>query len=147
MGPVGPWTLLSGIINQVSMEWSNVKTESEIHLKSPYKAILVVALFVRCHDVTRWKYFPRYWSFCEGKSPVDSSHKDQWREASMFCLICAWTNGWANNRYADDLRRHYAHYDVIVMVDFVGNFLYLYYTLYNMHSILSCIMMMFISGF
>ena len=31
-------------------------------------------------------------------------------------LICAWTNGWVNNRYAGDLRRHHTHYDVIVMV-------------------------------
>ena len=23
----------------------------------------------------------------------------------------AWTNGWINNRYAGDLRRHHAHYD------------------------------------
>ena len=30
-------------------------------------------------------------------------------------LICAWTNGWVNNRDAGDLRRHHAHYDVTVM--------------------------------
>ena len=28
---------------------------------------------------------------------------------------CAWINGWVNNREAGDLRRHRAHYDVIVM--------------------------------
>ena len=33
----------------------------------------------------------------------------------MFSLICGWTNGWVNNRDAGDLRRHWAHYDVIVM--------------------------------
>ena len=33
----------------------------------------------------------------------------------MFSLICAWTNSWANNGDADDLRRHHDHYDVIVM--------------------------------
>ena len=49
-------------------------------------------------------------------SPVDSPHKGQWRGVSMFSLICAWTNGWTNNRCAGDLRRHRAHYDVIVMV-------------------------------
>ena len=32
----------------------------------------------------------------------------------MFSLICAWTNGWANNRDAGNLRRHRAHYGVIV---------------------------------
>ena len=34
----------------------------------------------------------------------------------MFSLICATTNGRVKNREAGDLRRHRAHYDVIVMV-------------------------------
>ena len=33
----------------------------------------------------------------------------------MFSLICAWINGWVNNREADNLRRHCAHFDVTVM--------------------------------
>ena len=33
----------------------------------------------------------------------------------MLSLICAWMNGWVNNREAGDLRRHPAHYDVTVM--------------------------------
>ena len=33
----------------------------------------------------------------------------------MFYLICAWTNGCANNRDAGDFRRHRAHYGVTVM--------------------------------
>ena len=33
----------------------------------------------------------------------------------MFSLICVWINCWVNNREAGDLRRHRAHYDVIVM--------------------------------
>ena len=33
----------------------------------------------------------------------------------MFSLICAWINCWVNKRKAGDLRRHRAHYDVIVM--------------------------------
>ena len=33
----------------------------------------------------------------------------------MFALICAWVNEWANNGEAGDLRRHRAHYDLIVM--------------------------------
>ena len=48
--------------------------------------------------------------------PVDSLHKGQWRGALMFSLICAWTNGWANNRDAGDLRLHRAHYDVTVII-------------------------------
>ena len=45
------------------------------------------------------------------RSPANSAHKGQWRGA----LICAWTNVWANNWDASDLRRHLAHYDVTVM--------------------------------
>ena len=40
----------------------------------------------------------------------------QWRAALMFPLICAWRNGWANNRKAGDLRRHHAHYAVRIML-------------------------------
>ena len=61
--------------------------------------------------------FPRYWPFVRGihRSPVNSPHKGQWRRSMMFSLICAWMNDWVNNREAGDLRRHRAHYDVIVM--------------------------------
>ena len=58
---------------------------------------------------------PRYWLFVRGihRSPVNSPHKSQWRGALMF--LCAWINGWVNNREAEDLRRHRANYDVIEM--------------------------------
>ena len=49
------------------------------------------------------------------RSPVNSSHKGQWRWALMFSLISVWINSWINNREAGDLRRYRAHYDVIVM--------------------------------
>ena len=45
---------------------------------------------------------------------VNSSHKDQWRGALVFSLICAWINDWVNNREAGDLRRHRGHYNVNV---------------------------------
>ena len=51
-------------------------------------------------------------------SPVNSPHKGQWCRALMFSLIWARINGWhgwVNNRKAGDLRRHRAHYDMIVM--------------------------------
>ena len=69
-------------------------------------------------DVIKWKRFPRYWPFVRGihRSPVNSSHKGQWRGALMFSLICAWINGWVNNHKAGDLRRYRAHYDVTVMM-------------------------------
>ena len=54
-------------------------------------------------------------ALCARNSPVNSPHKGQWRGALMFSLICTWINGWVNNGEAGDLRRHRAHYDVIVM--------------------------------
>ena len=64
-------------------------------------------------DVTKWKHFPRYWLFVWGihRSPVDSLTKAS--DAELWCFL--WANGWANNRDADDLRRHRAHHDVNVM--------------------------------
>ena len=58
-----------------------------------------------------------YLPFVRGihRSPVNSPHKGQWRGALMFSLICARINDWVNNREAGDLRRHRAHYDVMVM--------------------------------
>ena len=75
-------------------------------------------LFYLHDDVLKWKkHFPRYWPFVWGihRSSVNSPHKGQWHGALMFSLICVWMNGWVTNRQADDLRRHQAHYDVIVM--------------------------------
>ena len=73
---------------------------------------------LRYHDdVMKWKYFPRYWPFVRGihRPPVNSPHKGQRRGALIFSLISAWINGLVNNREAGDLRRHRAHYDVIVL--------------------------------
>ena len=68
-------------------------------------------------DVIQWKHFPRYLPFVRGihRSPVNSPHKGQWRGALMSSLICAWINGWVNTRNAGYLRRHHAHYDVILV--------------------------------
>ena len=57
-------------------------------------------------------------ALCEGKPLVTSGfpHKGQRGRASMFSLICTWTNVWANNQDASDLRRHCTHYDVTVMI-------------------------------
>ena len=54
-------------------------------------------------------------AICAGNSPVNSTHKGQWRGALRFSLICAWMNGWVNNCEVGDLRRHRIHYDVTIM--------------------------------
>ena len=79
----------------------------------------MISLQAKWHDdVIKWKHFPRYWPVVRGihRPPVNSPHKGKWRGALMFSFICTWINGWVNNREAGDLRRHRAHYDVIVMV-------------------------------
>ena len=69
-------------------------------------------------DVIKWEHFPRYWPFVRGihRSPVNSPNKGQWRGALMFSLIYARIN----TGEACDLRRHHAHYDVIVMYTFIN---------------------------
>ena len=61
--------------------------------------------------------FPRYWHVVRGirRSSLNSPHKGQWRWALMFSLICAWINGWINNREAGDFKGHRVHYDATVM--------------------------------
>ena len=55
-------------------------------------------------------------ALCAGNSPLNYLHKDQWRGALMYTLICTWINGWVNNREVCELRLHRAHNDVTVMV-------------------------------
>ena len=68
-------------------------------------------------DVIKWKHFPWYCTFVQGihQSLENFSHKGQRPEALMFSLICAWINGWVNNREAGSLRRHHDHYDITVI--------------------------------
>ena len=94
----------------------------------------IFGVFEKCglisKNIRKWKqwkkritkFCPNIWqpilltdSFTFHQSPVNSPHKGQWRGALMFSLICTWINGWVKNREAGDLRRHRAHYDVIVM--------------------------------
>ena len=69
-------------------------------------------------DVIKWKHFLRCWPFVRGIhwSPVNFPHKGQLRGALMFSLICARINALVNNHQAGVLRRHRAHYDVIIMM-------------------------------
>ena len=70
-------------------------------------------------DAIKWKHFPRYWPFVRGirRSPVNSPHKGQWRGALVFLWSTPWINDWVNTHQDGDLRRHKAHYDVIVRQD------------------------------
>ena len=97
------------------MAWNH--TEKNHYLKQWWPSLLV-----HMHDdVIKWKHFPHYWPFVRGihRSPVNSTHKSQWRGALLFTLICAPINGWVNNCEAGDLRHNPTHYDVIVMVSVI----------------------------
>ena len=79
--------------------------------------VCLLSLTLALHDdFIKWKHFPRYWPVVSGihRSPVNSSHKSQWRGALMFSLICVRINAWVNNCDANDRRCHRAHYDVTV---------------------------------
>ena len=95
------------------------------HHLSPNSPRLML-LFVKCATVNKvylilsylikWKPLSRYWPLVRGnhRSPVDSPHKGQWRGALMFSWSAPEQTR-ANNRDVGDLRRHRAHYDVIVV--------------------------------
>ena len=56
-------------------------------------------------------------AFGAGNSPVTGEFPAQRPVTrNSVSLICAWINGWVNNREAGDLRHHRAHYDVTVML-------------------------------
>ena len=82
-------------------------------------SVIHVLIMETC-DVINWEHFPRNWPFVRGihRSPVNSPRKGQWRGALIFSLFAAWISGWVNNGETGDLRRHRAHYDVIVMNDY-----------------------------
>ena len=123
---------------QYKCNWSHVGFNYGNHQKSAigtnfpelvWNGLFILTLywlyFQPLHDdVIKWKYFPRYWPFVRGihRSQVNSPHKGQWRGALILSLICAWINGWVNNREADDWRRHWAHNDVIVMSTYILNY-------------------------
>ena len=56
-----------------------------------------------CGEYTGHRWIPR----------TKASHAEFW----CFFLSAPWVNGWVNTREAGDLRRHRAHYDVIVMMN------------------------------
>ena len=62
--------------------------------------------------------FSAFLALFAGISPVTGEFPSQRPVTRSFdVFICAWINGWVNNREAGDLGRHRAHCDVIVMVD------------------------------
>ena len=117
--------LCQAIIKAIADVSLEIFQQNNLYLKMPLKNIpssirnvaVVIAEETIHDDVIKWKHFPHYWPFVRGIqwSPVNFPHKGQSRGVLMFSLICARLIGWVNNRGAGNLRRHRAHYDVIVM--------------------------------
>ena len=113
----GSWDFVD-VLN-ILQEWPNCVIVAQ-HTKPSWEYI--GKTFDRLRLVVTWwrhqmETFSALLALCTGNSPVPviSPHKGQRREALGFCLICAWTDGWVNNRDAGDLRHYRAHYDVTVM--------------------------------
>ena len=84
-----------------------------------YYQLLVLALVYTC---AWWRHqietYSALLALCVGNSPVTGEFPSQRPVTQSFdFFICAWINGWVNNREAGDLRRNRAHYDVVVMVN------------------------------
>ena len=75
----------------------------------------------------------RVTGLCAENLPVTSEFPAQRPVARIFhvAMICVWTNGWVNSQEAGDLRRHRAHYDVIVMSAWTSALAYWHHDLKN----------------
>ena len=98
---------------------SPVNGERQWHSDKTAGKHIIQQLGMGYDDVIIWKHFPRYCHLVRAifLGLVDSPHKDS--DAELWC--CGWNknmrlNKRLSNRDAGDLRRHRAHYDVIVRV-------------------------------
>ena len=97
-------------------EWySVVLTETMEEIQNLFPVDKVASSWL----VHQMETFSTLRDLCEGNSPATSEFlsKGQRRGALMLSLMCAWTNGWPNHRYAGDLRHRRAHYDITVMME------------------------------
>ena len=72
-------------------------------------------------DITRWRHQMETFSvlltlLCGEFTGHRWIHRTKASDAELWCFffICAWINGWVNNREVGDLRRLSDHYDVTV---------------------------------
>ena len=92
---------------QVFIRWRHDVEAWQHHmLRNTQKATTTHRMDINHDDVIKWKLFPVTGGF-PSQRPVTQSFE-------VF-LICVLTNSWANSQDAGDLRRHRAHYDVILM--------------------------------
>ena len=87
------------------------------HISLPTILVRIIQVQFRCMMTSSNGNVFRVTGHLCGEFPGsrNAPHKGQWRGALVFSLICAWINGWVNNRLAGDLRRYCTHYHVTVM--------------------------------
>ena len=109
--------MMPQLVNTLNEKRKNKLWNLNQSRKPVFEGNVLKKLSLENDDVVKWINFPQYWPFVQGihRSPVNSLHKGQWHGSLMLSLICAWINGWLNNREAGDLGLHRAHYDVTVM--------------------------------
>ena len=72
---------------------------------SANKILTQVSIYIAHDDIIKYKRFTHYWPFVRGMTVT----------RNLVSLICIWTNAWASNGDAGDLRHHRTHHDVNVM--------------------------------
>ena len=106
-----------GLIHTVEMspKWGK-STDDDQNLKSVLK-MFRIHQYVESWRRHQMETYSALMALCVWDLLVTGEfpHKGQWRWALMFSLICARINDSVNNREADELRRHHAHYDITVM--------------------------------
>ena len=88
----------------------------------PWKMAAIIIRW-ECHDDNiKWKHLSALLAICAGNSPVTGELLAQRPVTPSFDVFfdLRLINGWINNREAGGLRRHRAHYDIIVMCFFYG---------------------------
>ena len=78
--------------------------------------IIFVIILAISTGFVQMETFSALLALCEWNLPVTGGFPSQRPVTRSFDIFFnVRLNGWANNRDADDLRRHHANYDVIVM--------------------------------
>ena len=87
------------LFHQPVVQWNLLYMMTSRHVNSFHVTGLLLLFFmlwplpnarVLLHDdVIKWKHFPRYWPFVRGihRSPVNSTHKGQWRGALIIIIV------------------------------------------------------------
>ena len=100
--------------------WQTLSVAWTKGVHTEYDMKLAISFYSLSSRGSWWRHqmeaFSALLVLCAGKSPVTVELSPQRPVTRSFdFFICAWTNGWANNRGADDLNDHHTHYEVIVM--------------------------------